>query len=167
MSASNPGLFTGNIMRLVFTMVSEKQRWQPPKGISDGYLRCCSGLCSQMKGLLWWLSSKTFACDAEVHLQCRRPGFDPWVRKIPGRRKWQPTPVFLPGKLHGQRSLVGYSPRGCKSWTRLSMHSHSACTILVARTLFFLRHHQFSSHAWPSLSFQRGEEEKSDSTNIN
>ena len=38
----------------------------------------------------------------------------PWVRKIPCRRKWQPTPVFLPGKLHGQRSLVGYSPLGCK-----------------------------------------------------
>ena len=37
-------------------------------------------------------------------------GFNPWVRKIPWRRKWQPTPVFLPGKSHGQRSLVGYSP---------------------------------------------------------
>ena len=41
-------------------------------------------------------------------------GFDPWVRKIPWRRKWQPTPVFLPRKLHGQRSLSGYSPWGCK-----------------------------------------------------
>ena len=36
--------------------------------------------------------------------------FDPWIRKIPLGRKWQPTPVFLPGKSHGQRSLVGYSP---------------------------------------------------------
>ena len=35
------------------------------------------------------------------------PGFDPWVGKIPWKRKWQPTPVFLPGKFHGQRSLVG------------------------------------------------------------
>ena len=49
-----------------------------------------------------------------VCLQCRRPGFDPWVGKIPWRRKWQPTPVSLPGKSHGQRSLVGCSPRGCK-----------------------------------------------------
>ena len=49
-----------------------------------------------------------------VCLQCRRPGFNPWVRKISWRRKWQPTPVFLPGKSHGQRSLVGYSPWGCK-----------------------------------------------------
>ena len=40
--------------------------------------------------------------------------FDPWVGKIPWRRKWQPTPVFLPGKSHGQRSLVGYSPGGRK-----------------------------------------------------
>ena len=50
----------------------------------------------------------------EIHLQCRRPRLDPWVRKIPLRRKWQPTPVFLPGKSHGQRSLVGYSPLDCK-----------------------------------------------------
>ena len=38
-------------------------------------------------------------------------GFDPWVRKIPWRREWLPTSVFLPGKPHGQRSLAGYSPR--------------------------------------------------------
>ena len=43
-----------------------------------------------------------------------RLGFDPWVRKIPWRRTWQPTPVFLPGESHGQRSLVNYSPWGCK-----------------------------------------------------
>ena len=43
-------------------------------------------------------------------LQCGRPGFNPWVRKIPWRSKWQPTPIFLPGDSHGQRSLVGYSP---------------------------------------------------------
>ena len=43
-----------------------------------------------------------------------RYGFDSWVRKIPRSRKWQPTAVFLPGKSHGQRSLVGHSPWGCK-----------------------------------------------------
>ena len=43
-----------------------------------------------------------------------RLGFDPWVRKIPWRRAWQPTAVFLPGKSHGQRSLAGYSPWGHK-----------------------------------------------------
>ena len=42
------------------------------------------------------------------------PGFNPWVGKISWRRKWQPTPVFLSGKSHGRRSLVGYSPWGRK-----------------------------------------------------
>ena len=44
----------------------------------------------------------------------QRPGFNPWVRKIPWRKEWQPTLVFLPGEVHGQRSLVGYSPWGHK-----------------------------------------------------
>ena len=44
----------------------------------------------------------------------KRCGFDPWVTKIPWRRAWQPTPVFLPGESHGQRSLEGYSPQGCQ-----------------------------------------------------
>ena len=42
------------------------------------------------------------------------PGFDPWVGTLPWRREWQPTPVFLPGEFHGQRSLVGYCPWGHK-----------------------------------------------------
>ena len=52
-------------------------------------------------------------------------GFDPWVRKIPWRRKWQPTPVLLPGKFHGRRSLVGYSPCSCKESDRTErLHLH-------------------------------------------
>ena len=46
--------------------------------------------------------------------RCKRWGFNPWVERIPWIRKWQPSPTFLPGKLHGQRSLRGYSPRGQK-----------------------------------------------------
>ena len=46
--------------------------------------------------------------------EMQRCRFKPWVGKIPWRRKWQPIPVFLPGESHGWRSLVGYSPRGCK-----------------------------------------------------
>ena len=42
--------------------------------------------------------------------ECMRHEFDPWVRKIPWRRRWLPTPVFLPGESHGQRSLAGYDP---------------------------------------------------------
>ena len=49
-----------------------------------------------------------------IHLTSRRCGFHPWVKKIPWRRKWQSTPVFLPGEFHGLRSLAGYSLRGCK-----------------------------------------------------
>ena len=59
----------------------------------------------------------------------RRLGFNPWVRKFPWSRKWQPTPVFWPGKLHGQRSLVGYSPWGHKrvghDWVRTHTHTHT------------------------------------------
>ena len=57
----------------------------------------------------------------------RPHGFDPWVGKIPWRRKWQSTPVLLPGKFHEQRSLVGYSPRGRKesdTTERLHFHFH-------------------------------------------
>ena len=61
----------------------------------------------------WFWTSFTFT-SLSVCLQCGRPGFDPWVGKIPWRRKWQPTPVFLPGESHGRRSLEGYSPRGRK-----------------------------------------------------
>ena len=48
----------------------------------------------------------------------RKTWFNPWVRKISWRRKWRPTPVFLPEKSHGQRSLVGYSPWGHKELDR-------------------------------------------------
>ena len=56
-----------------------------------------------------------------------RQGFNPWVGKIPWRRKWQPTLVFLPGESHGQRSLVGYCPRDLKEsdmteWLSTAQH---------------------------------------------
>ena len=60
------------------------------------------------KRLPMWHSFKESAC------QCRRCRFNPWIRKIPRSRKWQTTPVFLPGKSHGQKSLLGYSPWGRK-----------------------------------------------------
>ena len=52
---------------------------------------------------------------------CRRHRFDPWVRKIPWRRKWQPTPVFLPGKSHGQRSLAVH---GITKELNITEHTH-------------------------------------------
>ena len=58
--------------------------------------------------------------------RCRRCRFDPWVRKTPWRRPWQPTPVFLPGESYGQRTLVGYNPWGCREWdtTGVTEHRH-------------------------------------------
>ena len=53
-------------------------------------------------GLPWWLG------QSGIHLQCERPGFNPWGEKILWRREWLPTPAFLPGKFRGQRSLAGY-----------------------------------------------------------
>ena len=76
----------------------------------------CLNLESLQRGLLWFpgvcpgsSEVKASACNVGG-----RPGFDPSVRKITWRRKWQPTPVFLPGESHGRRSLVDYSPRGRK-----------------------------------------------------
>ena len=72
-----------------------------------------------------------------IYLQCGRPRFDPWVGKIRWRRKWQSTPVPLPGKSHGQRSLVGYSPRGRKeSDTTEWLHSFVPAQFLKQSFLF-------------------------------
>ena len=59
-----------------------------------------------------------------VCLQCRRPRFDPWVRKIPWRRKWQPTPVLLAGKSHGWMSLAGTVHEAAESDTTERLHFH-------------------------------------------
>ena len=71
-----------------------------------------------------------------ICLQCRRPRFDPWFGKIPWRRKWQPTPVFLPGKSHGPRSLVGYSPWGHKeSDMTEQFHFHLQTVVEVVKIM--------------------------------
>ena len=81
--------------------------------------------------------------DANRDLQCKRPGFHPWVRKIPWRREWQPTLVFLPGEFHGQRSLAGYSPWDATEQPTLSLASgtvlgtgHTAINRFFNRTFF-------------------------------
>ena len=61
-----------------------------------------------LHGLPGWLSDKESTC------QFRRCGFNSWVGKICWRRKWLPTPIYLSGKSHRQRSLMSYSPWGCK-----------------------------------------------------
>ena len=84
-------------------------------GSQPGVLSCVQSLCLGFpKGhqrLPKWSSGKEPACQRRRHKRCR---FNLWVGKIPWRRKWQPTPVFLTGKFHGQKSLVGYGPWGSK-----------------------------------------------------
>ena len=81
------------------------------------------GLHRYQWGCPWWLRWK----KKKICLQCRRPGFTSWVRKILWRRGWLPTPVFLPGEFH-EHSLAGYSPWGCKqsdTTKKLHFHFHS------------------------------------------
>ena len=66
-----------------------------------------------------------------------RPRFHPWVGKIPWRREWPPTPVFLPGEFHGQKSLVGYSPRGHKELDTTESLTFSLSTKTFKEFFFF------------------------------
>ena len=77
-----------------------------------------------INGLFWWLSGKESTCQYRSYWRLM---LHPLVWKIPCRRKWQSTPVFLPGKSHGQRSLVGYSLWVCKKWTQLRDWAHTKC----------------------------------------
>ena len=82
-----------------------------------------------VKGLPRWHTWKEPACQCS---RGNRHGFDPWVGKIPWSRKWQPTPVFLSGEFHGQRSLAGYTiVHGVtKSRTGPSTLTHIYCEFL-------------------------------------
>ena len=82
--------------------------------------------------LIWysrliWAYNRLRLSDKEFHLpsrKCRRPEIDPWVGKIPWRRTWQATPVFLSGKFHGQRSLVGTVHAVGKNQKKLSTEGY-------------------------------------------
>ena len=81
------------------------------------YRRKNLGLKKDLPTVSGGTSGKEPTCQCRRHKRCR---FDPWVRKIPWRSTWLPTPVFLPGESHGERSLVGYSPWVAKGQTGLS-----------------------------------------------
>ena len=119
----------------LFTFMHWRQKWQPtpvflPGESQDGrvWWAAVYGV-SQSRTRLKWLSSSNIPLsfqnnhtseraswlsqiNAGYHLQYRRLWFYPWIGKIPWRRKWQPAPVFLPGKIPCQRSLVGYKIHG-------------------------------------------------------
>ena len=82
--------------------------------LEDDPLLRLSNPAASFQGPCWWLC-----------LQCKSSRFDPWVGKIPWRRKWQPTPVFLPRESHGQRNLAGYTPWGCKESDMIEWLTHT------------------------------------------
>ena len=87
--------------------------WKIPWTEEPGGLQSTGSLESDTTERLHSLTHSGGTSGKEPACQCRRRKrrqFNPWVRKIPWRRAWQPTQVFLPGESHGQRSLVGYRP---------------------------------------------------------
>ena len=102
----------------VFIIIVHSSCRMTPKGME------CLHKGYALGGFHRWLSGKESACQCR---RCRRCRFNPWAEMIPWSRKWQPAPVFLPGKFLGQRSLVGYSPWSHKESNmteRLSMHTN-------------------------------------------
>ena len=75
--------------------------------IADRFFTSWATMVCIYCGLPLWVNGKELACQCKRY---KRRGFYPWVGKIPRRRAWQTTPVFLPGESHGQRNLEGYSP---------------------------------------------------------
>ena len=100
------------------------------KRLASPFLRC----------LPRWHSGKESACH------CRRCGFSLWVRKIPWRTEWQSTPVFLPGKFNGQRSLVGYNPWGHKKLDMTEQLSMRAFTHILDISQYSLTSQHTHTH---------------------
>ena len=108
-------------------------------------------------------SVKEPACQCRGHKRC---GFDPWVGKMPWRRRWQPTAESLPSKSHGQRNLVGYSPWDYKHQTWLNnwapAHTElwkSKCGksfVLLSLNFFFVTH-PVLNHQEQNLQVERQE----------
>ena len=133
----------GNLLtRLVLGSLKTKRPPHPPANILKVYVE-------DLTGLSRWLSGEKSAC------QCRSPrrqGFYPWIGKIPWSRKWQCTPVFVPGKFHGQRSLMGYSSRGHKELDWATERSH-ACAQMSQISLEWYRHHDsLKAASWAASS---------------
>ena len=105
---------------LLFSLHCQFQILPPEHLITNtwGVLKKCIHAQALTQELPWCLSDKKICLPMQEMQEMRE--LDPWVRKTPWRRKWQPTPVFLPGESHGQRHLLGYSPWGHKSQTDLA-----------------------------------------------
>ena len=114
-----PSSYSPNIFRM-----KESQSHLCTRFFSTGMFRLMASLV--FIGIPWWLRRWS------IYLQCGRPGFNPWVGRISWRRQWHPTPVFLPGKSHGWRNLVGLSPWGCKE-SDVNERLHSLHLVFISR----------------------------------
>ena len=117
-----PGVWTRTswklgVLRWVTTLLHWKEMWLETSVLKkilrlpDTDTWVTHGISKTSFELFGWCSGKESICQFR---RCQRHEFDPWIGKIPWSRKWQLTPVFLPGKFHGQRSLAGYSSWGRK-----------------------------------------------------
>ena len=155
-------------------MLSCWAAWEAPGNMSRNTFYKC--LLSQIfdkhwtRGSSWtefsyvqWQGDIYFLLDCTVLKNpCWRQEFNPWVGKIPWSGRWQPTPVSLPGKFHGQRSLAGYSPWGHKvsDTTEQMRQNHEKTPSTINRILFL-----FFPEGTPPQNHldrgQRGQERKS------
>ena len=114
------------------------------------------------KGFPGGTSGKEPTCQCRRH---KRSWFHPWVGKVLWRRKWQPTPIFLPGESHGQRSLAGYSPWGHKEsdTTEATEHTHIRKKFIENSTKFNMQECSFQGLPW----WSRGSGSKSRGPGLN
>ena len=126
MSEGSPTLRPYQVNSLVGVSENRLEGIMMPLLQGAGRVTSCQGSSKPVgiPGLPRWHSGKESTCQCRRH---GRLGFHPWIGKIPWRRKWQPSPVFLPEESHGQRSLEGYSPWGCKELdtTEVTEHTHT------------------------------------------
>ena len=109
---------------------------------------CPLGTTVAHEGLPWWLSGKEPTC------QFRKLEFNPWVGKIPWRSKWQATPVFLPGKSHGQRSLVGLQSTESQRVRHDLVTKQQCCLFyLHAIALLFISPNIPNYHIWRNYEY--------------